>query len=717
MKKKKLIILLLIIIAVVGAGIFAFLKFSGKEQAGSDIALVTNGAPNMEIVYAKSNHANVAKATKIIQTKVKNSCGKKLKEVAEDSAEQKKNNYQILIGATSFKETKEAEKTLKKNSFSITVSNNRIVIAASNDYLYSVAAEKLVDSLTAKEKNLFLSRDFSFISESYPALSFIADGKCDYTIVYPVGDDAAEKSAKQIQTAIKDVSGVNLSLADDSTSPSGKELLVGKTNRELSYKNDVYHKITLIQKDDNGNIALGGNLEDSAVLFTQYIEILGADGKNIDLLDNMFGYLSTATIGFAPLYNGGGTVEILDSFEDSDSYYITVHQATREDYTGYTALLKEEGFKLHTSSEANGNIFETWTDGYTILTMSHIAYTDPATIDMVTESLGDISYISIGVDSIENSALPPVETETETITTEQLTAVGTQHGYVLRLADGRFVIFDGGMPEQAEKIYKVLCEQNELEGKPVIAAWFLSHGHQDHIGAINQFVPMFAKEVEIQTFVHNLPAYDLYYDKNTWEASSSQPDKHYVEADGLHERSKTYYEYIKKYSPDSDIIVAHAGQRFEYGNLDIDVLFTSENIYRKQMFDTNMSSVIYSVTGNSGRMIVLGDSVDITCPMLNAIYEGSLKCNLVQVSHHGYNGGNAEMYANMNADFAIWTNSYEVVMSRGLHLKTSTPRNKFDYTTVSANIIPKMGPDNIILSPEMGADIIVQIWGDMLPKQ
>ena len=56
-------------------------------------------------------------------------------------------------------------------------------------------------------------------------------------------------------------------------------------------------------------------------------------------------------------------------------------------------------------------------------------------------------------------------------------------------------------------------------------------------------------------------------------------------------------------------------------------------------------------------------------------------------------------------------------MTRGLYLKSSTPRNKFDYTTVSANIIPKMGPDDIILSAEMTADVIVQYWGDMLPKQ
>ena len=416
----------------------------------------------------------------------------------------------------------------------------------------------------------------------------------------------------------------------------------------------------------------------------------------------------------APLYNGGGTVEVRDSFDKSNSYSITVHQATREDYTGYTALLQKEGYERHASTEANGNIFETWTDGYTILTMSHIAYTDPATIDMKTESLGDISYICIGVDCIENSALPTAEPQIETLTTTQITAAGTQCGYVLRLANGKFVIFDGGMPDQCDDIYDILMSQNVREGKPVVAAWFLTHGHIDHIGAVISFVQSYAKEIEVEAFVHHLPAYEQYYGLNTWEASSSKPDKHYEEADGLYERSGIYYDSIQAMYPDADIIVAHAGQRFTFGSIDIDVLFTPENIYRKQMFDTNMSSVVYSITGSTGRMIILGDSVDITCPMLNAIYESSLKCDLVQVAHHGYNGGNKEMYESMDAEFAIWTNSYDVVLSRGLHKSTSTPRNKFDYRTVSANIIPMIGYDNIILSEQMTADQIREYWGKLL---
>ncbi|MBQ7383863.1 MAG: hypothetical protein IJV72_03625, partial [Clostridia bacterium] len=149
-----------------------------------------------------------------------------------------------------------------------------------------------------------------------------------------------------------------------------------------------------------------------------------------------------------------------------------------------------------------------------------------------------------------------------------------------------------------------------------------------------------------------------------------------------------FYENITTYYPDAKIIVAHAGQRFEYGDIDIDILWTAENGYKKAMVDTNQSSVLYSITGNSGRMIILGDQQERGCALLDAIYGDTLKCDLVQVSHHGYNGGDEAMYASMDADYAIWTASKEAIISGNRHIQSINKRNLFDYTTVEYNIAP-----------------------------
>ena len=54
--------------------------------------------------------------------------------------------------------------------------------------------------------------------------------------------------------------------------------------------------------------------------------------------------------------------------------------------------------------------------------------------------------------------------------------------YIIRLTDGRFIIIDGGMCEYEEKEHflELLEQQKVTEGKPVIAAWFITHPHDDH---------------------------------------------------------------------------------------------------------------------------------------------------------------------------------------------------------------------------------------------
>lgn len=664
----------------------------GDGGYSGDITLAENGEAKIKIVYQSSGSNAIMEAVDIINS---NMGGANITSIVDAIHDKADDAFELLIGDTKYDISKHMLADLEGNSYSIAVKGNKIVIVATNPYLYSAAAETLVSAVKTEEGRVFLPAGYSFKSESYDAISLGANGKSDYTIVYEKDNNTAYEEAVKIKTAFRDV-GIDIAMVDSSKTTYNKEILVGKTGRPLSNNNEAYYKGAWIGKGIRGDIAIAGNVKYGASRFIEYLYTLGIGEGSIDMMDTMFGVFTPSGVGDAPLYKFGGTPEYFDSFEKSNSYYIIVHEAKRTDYRDYTELLEDEDYKRVYKTEANGNLFETWTDGYTILTMSHIAYYDPATTDryMKTPSLGNISYMSIAVDCIENSALPVKETSIKNVTTEQITTVNTGAGYVLRLSDGRFIVFDGGLKADAPAIYSIIKVQNVLEGKPVIAAWFLTHGHTDHIEAMLQFMSEHNRDVEIQTFVHNLPAYELYHGKNTIEGDAANQAK---VSNGLRGWSETYYTRIKSLYPKSQIIVAHAGQRFEYGGIDIDVLFTSENIYRKQMLDTNMSSVIYSVTGATGRMIILGDAVDIECPMLNAIYGSALKADLVQVHHHGYNGGNAEMYASIDADYAIWTNSIQVVYERQLYISSKNPRCRFDYKSVDYNLIPNDGGEPIIL--------------------
>ena len=657
--------------------------------------LVKGGETDVSIVYQSPTNVCFEEAMSIIKGAISEVCDADVKTTLDPFHSRADDKVEILIGKTKYAASTDAIAALDANSYSVAIVGNKIVIAASNPYLYPIAAKQLVDSLEAGEGTLSLAGDYSFKSESYPAISLGKRGESSYTLVYAKDDKMSMDMASKLKLALSDV-GVQIKIKDDSASATGPEIIVGSTRRSLSVQNlNGEYNAACIAHDIYGNLAITGNVEYATELFESYIYVLGGAGNGVDIIEPLCGIFTQKGAGSLPKYLGGGRVEAFSSFVQSKSYYVIIHDATKYDFNQYIEQIKGEGFSCYSESEVNGNKFAIYTDGYNILTMSHISYTDPKTIDMKTESLGKVSYMSIAVDCIENSALPIVEREIEDITTEQMTTIGTQCAYLLRLSDGRFVVFDGGMPDAAQTIYDLLCAQNVREGNPVIAAWFLTHGHIDHIGALNSFVDRYAKKVEIQSFVHNLPAYELYNGKNTVETT---PD---VESSGLYERSVQYYSSVTSRYPNSKIIVAHAGQSFVYGDITIDVLFTSENIYRKQMLDTNMSSVAYSVTGNSGRMIILGDAVEIESPMLNAVYGSTLKANLVQVAHHGYNGGNAEMYASINADYAIWANSYETVIERSLHIQSKNKRNKFDYKTVKYNLIPSNTSAPIILTENM----------------
>ena len=136
--------------------------------------------------------------------------------------------------------------------------------------------------------------------------------------------------------------------------------------------------------------------------------------------------------------------------------------------------------------------------------------------------------------------------------------------------------------------------------------------------------------------------------------------------------------------PSGKFVIAHAGQTFEYPGVTLEVLMTSENIYKTRMFDTNMSSVVYMLTMPGGKMLALGDAVDAESKLLRRIYKKALKCDAVILAHHAYNGGDEEMYHYAGAKAAIWSSTYEEAFGRRV---VGDFTNHFDFNSVKYNFM------------------------------
>ncbi len=660
----------------------------GGSSYSGPVTLISEGTLQASIVYQSAANSCIIDTVDYLEREIKDLCDEEIKSVSDALHERADDAFEIIIGSTKYEASSEALSSLSENSYSISVSGKKIILSASNTYLYPEAAKDLIAALKIVDGTVSLDQEYSYRSESYEALSLGANGKSDYTLVYDSRDAEAKAQASAIKLAFSDI-GISISSVEDLENVNGKEIIIGDADRDICFEAEHYYKNAWIGRDADGNIAITGDVVCGAEIFIEYIYNLGAGGGNIALLENMFGNFSPDGYGNVPRYTGNGEVELNDSFELSKSYYLIVHGASSGDYLDYIDELLDAGFDCYDEKTLNGNRFATYTDGYNIATVSLIRYTDPATQDRYAgqPSIGTVSYMSIAVDCVENSALPARVKKYDKVTTVQLSTVDTVCGYVIRLEDGRFIVIDGGMVENADSVYKILKDQNKLEGNPVIAAWMITHGHSDHIGAILKFTKSYSKKAVIQSVIHNLPAYSLYYGKNELEGNTSERNE---VSNSIKAASEALYKQMGQYYPSADVIVAHAGQKFEFAGMMVDVLFTSENLYGKQMRDTNMSSVMYSLKGTKGRMIVLGDQQEMGCAIMNSIYGSTLKCDIVQVAHHGYNGGDTDMYASMDAKYAIWTNSYEGIISEKLNNTSVTYRNFFDCDTVDVNIAPSL---------------------------
>lgn len=616
------------------------------------ITLVAGGQANVRIVYQSSGGSQVVKAMENLRDSMSEMSGVKVSAISDMLSDHKDEDLEILIGATDYAASKDAIGALAANSYSITVSGSKIVVAANNAYLYPLAVEELIASLKVADGVMTVDGGISKKSESYPVVSLAANKASEYTIVFGAGNAEGQTQANALKAAFR-TAGVEIQISADTKSASGKEILVGKTNRALSKTDESYYLNSHIKYDESGNVAITGNLQAGVANLSTIINTLYAVNTNIDVPHFVFGHFAPVGYGMAPKYEGKGTVTVSENFEKFNSYYVQANGAGLSDFKAYCDKLTANGFSLYYNTESQDSKFATYTDGYNIVNVSYLEYEDP------NAQYGDVSYVSIAIESTDSCALPPVGETYENVTTLQLTQVKGECAFIVRLTDGRFLVVDGGLDGCASTIYEQISAQNVLKGKPVIAAWIFTHPHTDHVAGFYTFAANYGSKVTLELVVHNFPGYDKYDDE--CNETPNNPSNNAQVVAGMKANSEAMYTNVKKYFGGAKFVIAHAGQRFEFAGLNLDVLWTHENLFNRKMFNTNMSSTVYSLQSQDMRVIILGDQYYDGCDILNAIYQDDLDADIVQLAHHGYNGGSKAMYDSIGASIAIWTNTWNIV--------------------------------------------------------
>ena len=214
--------------------------------------------------------------------------------------------------------------------------------------------------------------------------------------------------------------------------------------------------------------------------------------------------------------------------------------------------------------------------------------------------------------------------------------------YVFRLADGSFFIIDGGYftEGEADELFAFLKARGGE--KPVIRGWLFTHAHQDHIGCFMDFVLHHLDEAEIGGLYYNIQPIDL---------SKAKGDPRQKSNDIATVRE--FYGILETRCNHIPVTKLHTGDIFRFGELEIEVLYTADDILPLET-SFNDYSCVTKVTVGGQSVLFLGDVQEHGSAWLLEHQKDKLPSDFVQVAHHGFNGATEALYRAIGAGVALF---------------------------------------------------------------
>jgi len=336
--------------------------------------------------------------------------------------------------------------------------------------------------------------------------------------------------------------------------------------------------------------------------------------------------------------------------------------ATREMYDAYLQKLKASGFDVFSETEIAGNPFATVYNG--VHTINTGFYANEKTIRTIVETYNENGLFAAEADNNYTAVTTTTIGEIGVAYYDSSTGKNMNTGecVIIRLADGRFIVFDGGHAQNGEmsNIIKYLRLQakdymGQNDNTITIAAWFFTHPHGDHWAAfVKSYSQLASSKINVQNIVYN------FLSEEELTKFVSKYNNTYTNGGN----NGTLPQIAK--SLNANIINCHVGNTYYIANMKMEVLYTIES-YCQLPNDLNALSPVLKMsfydpeTGElMNTFMHVGDCTGYGLRCAANTFQDYLLTDIGQVPHHGAStkgddAGNILFFKYNQAATFLWT--------------------------------------------------------------
>ena len=208
-------------------------------------------------------------------------------------------------------------------------------------------------------------------------------------------------------------------------------------------------------------------------------------------------------------------------------------------------------------------------------------------------------------------------------------------GYLLKTPEGKLVMIDGGRDDFGDGDY---TRQLIREHGDRVDLWIMTHAHNDHFGALSRILQ------DTETLDFEIADLRFTFPPLEWIGS--------VENGGSLAPVSEFYRQLGRHG----IVSTHlaAGDVIECGGLTIDVL--SDGTDYESYHTINDTSTVLRVHFPSRDVLFLGDlGAESANAILSRVPAEALRCDIVQMAHHGQGGAERNFYEVVRPKVALYT--------------------------------------------------------------